>query len=135
MPIPDDEQLEKYLRQFKPLAPDPLPTGARRRLWRVWFYAVPAAAAIALLLVVLFRLRGPSRPVIAPQAGSSAVSEAGNDLVTSQPLTLQQANGLLSRAPSFTEALDDIAFHRQHRKLPQGSLSALAALSKEDIKL
>ena len=43
--------------------------------------------------------------------------------------------GSLIVAPSFSAALDNVAFQRQRRKLPQGSLSALAALSKEDIKL
>ena len=133
MPIPDDEQFERYLRQFKPLAADPLPVARRRpALTRFWLYFVPAAAAIAVLLVLFFTLRGRSKPVIARQAKSPAGSE---ELATSQPLTLQQANELLAHAPCFTAALDNVAFQRQRRKLPQGSLSALAALSKEDIKL
>lgn len=135
MPIPDDEKLEKYLRRFKPLAADPLPAGRQQRLWRFWPYAVPVAVAIALLIVVFFRLRGPSKSATVPQARNPAPSAGGSELATSQPLTLQRANDLLAHAPSFTEALDNIAFQRQHRKLPQGSLSALAALSKEDIKL
>ena len=133
MPIPDDEQFERYLRQFKPLAADPLPVAGRRpALAHFWLCFVPTAAAIAVLLVLFFTLRGRSKPVLAPQAKSPAGSE---ELATSQPLTLQQANELLAHAPSFTAALDDVAFQRQRRKLPQGSLSALAALSKEDIKL
>lgn len=132
MPISDHEQFEKYLRQFKPLAADPLPMGQRRpALARFWLYFVPAAAATALL-VLLFTLRGRTKPVIAPLARGSAGSQ---ELATSQPLTLQQANELLAHAPSFSAALDNVAFQRQRRKLPQGSLSALAALSKEDIKL
>ena len=133
MPISDYEQFEKYLRQFKPLAADPLPMGQRRpALARFWLYFVPAAAATAVLLVLLFTLRGRTKPVIAPLARGSAGSQ---ELATSQPLTLQQANELLAHAPSFSAALDNVAFQRQRRKLPQGSLSALAALSKEDIKL
>lgn len=132
MPISDHEQFEKYLRQFKPLAADRLPMGQRRpALARFWLYFVPAAAATALL-VLLFTLRGRTKPVIAPLAKGSAGSQ---ELATSQPLTLQQANELLAHAPSFSAALDNVAFQRQRRKLPQGSLSALAALSKEDIKL
>jgi len=133
VPIPDDEQFERYLRQFKPLAARPLPVARRRPgLVRFWLYFVPVAAAIAVLLVLLFALRGRSKRVIAPQAKSSAGSQ---ELATAQPLTLQQANELLAQAPSFTAALDNVAFKRQRRKLPQGSLSALAALSKEEIEL
>ena len=133
MPIPDDEQFERYLRQFKPLAADPLPVARRRRaVARFWLYFVPAAAAIAVVVVLLFTLRGRTKPVIAPQAKGSVGTQ---ELATSQPLTLRQANELLAHAPSFSAALDNVAFQRQRRKLPQGSLSALAALSKEDIKL
>lgn len=133
MPILDDDQFERYLRQFKPLAADPLPVARRRSaLVRLRLYFVPAAAAIAALLVLFFTLRGRSKPGTAPQAKSPAGSE---QLVTSQPLTLQEADELLAHAPSFTSALDKVAFQRQRRKLPLGSLSALAALSKEDAKL
>jgi hypothetical protein len=133
VPIRDDEQFERYLRQFKPVAAGPLPAARRRSaLVRSWLYFVPAAAAVAVLLVLMFTPRGRSKPVIAPQAENSAGAQ---ELATAQPLTLQQANELLTHAPSFSAALDNVAFQRQRRKLPQGSLSALAALSKEDIKL
>jgi len=133
VPIPDDEQFETYLRQFKPLGADPLPVARRRPApARFRLYFAPAAAAIAVLLVLFFTLRGRSKPVIAPPAKCPAGSE---ELAASQPLTLQQANELLAHAPSFTSGLNNIAFQRQRQKLPPGSLSALAALSKEDIKL
>jgi len=135
VPIPDDEQFERYLRQFKPVAADPLPLARRPALGRFWFYVVPAAAAIALLLVLFFMLRERARPAIAPQAKSPATPAAREELAISQPLTLHQANELLAHSPSLASALDNLAFQRQRRKLPQGSLSALAALSKEDIKL
>ena len=135
MPIPDDEKFEEYLRQFKPLAADPLPAGRRRPLWQFWLYAVPAAAALAILLVFFITERYRTGLRVSPLAENPGSSAGGGDLVTSEPLTLHAANDLLAHAPSFNAALDNVAFHRQRSKLPQGSLSALAALSKEDIKL
>ena len=133
MPVPDDEQFERYLQQFKPLAAGPLPAARRRSaLVRFGFYFVPAAAAVAVLLALIFTLRGRSRPVSAPQANDAAGSQ---ELATAEPLTLQQANELLAHAPSFIAALDSVAFQRQRRKLPPGSLSALSELSKEETKL
>ena len=133
MPIRDDEQFETYLREFKPVAAGSLPAARRRSVpVRFCLYFVPAAAAVAVLLVLMFTLRGRSKPVIAPQAKNSAGIQ---ELATAQPLTLQQANELLAHAPTFSAALDNVAFQRQRRKLPHGSLSALAALGKEDIKL
>ena len=132
MPIPDDEQFEKYLRQFKPLRADPLPVPRRQPvLARFWSFIVPAFAVI-VLLALFFMLRGRSRPVIAPRAERPAIPEGREELAIAQPLTLQQANELMAHSPSFTAALDNVAFQRQRRQVPQGSLSALTALSKED---
>ena len=60
---------------------------------------------------------------------------AVEQIANSEPLTLQRANALLARASSVEAALDGVAFSRQRSNLPQGSQSALATLSKEDIKL
>ena len=135
MPIPDDERFERYLREFKPVAADPLLLERRKPLiWRSWVFAFSATALIALV-ALLFMARLRRQPAGAPSARRTAQPAALHELANSQPLTLQRANDLLTHASSFKAALDGVAFHRQRTNLPQGSESALANLSKEDIKL
>jgi hypothetical protein len=52
-----------------------------------------------------------------------------------RPLTLGSANELLAHAPSFRAATDRLAFQSQAIPLSKGTQSALAVLSKENIKL
>ena len=53
--IHDDEQFERYLKQFRPLAPDALPTvkhrSSRRTFVLAAWAAVAAVAIIALLIL------------------------------------------------------------------------------------
>lgn len=136
MPTPDDERFKQYLSEFKPVPADPLPIERRApAIWRSWVFALPAAAALAILVAVLFAVRLHRKP-----AGPAIVKGAANltaieQLANSQPLTLQRANDLLAHAPSFKAALDGVAFQRQRGDLPKGSKSALSTLSTEDIKL
>ena len=136
MPIPDDERFERYLREFKPVAADPLPIEKRKRvIWRSWAFAFSAAAALIALIALVYAVRLQHRPAGEPSALGPAKSATVEQLANAQPLTLQGANDLLTHAPSFQAALDGVAFHRERANLPQGSGSALATLSKEDIKL
>ena len=137
MPIFDDERFEHYLSQFRPVAADPLPIERRspaiRR--RSWMFAFSAATALAALIVLVFVVRVHRKPGGSTTVKGPATATVIEQLANSQPLTLQRANDLLARAPSFKAALDGVAFQRQPSKLPQGSRSALATLGKEDIKL
>jgi hypothetical protein len=131
VPIPDDERFERYLRQFQPVAAEPLPLGKRARaIWRWWVFALPAAALAVLVsvLAVFFHRRPAQSPSAKNMVGIEQVTNA-------QPLTLGRANHLLAHAPSFKAALDGVAFQRQRSPLSGGTRSALATLSKEDIKL
>ena len=136
MPIPDDERFERYLRQFRPLAADPLPVERRNAATlRFWVYALSAAAVLGLLFALLFTMHARRWPSVSPQVRSPATSAGMEQLANSQPLTLERANDLLAHSPSYKAALDNVAFQRQRAKLPEGSRSALDTLSKEDIKL
>jgi hypothetical protein len=136
MPTPDDERFKQYLSEFKPAPADPLPIERRApAIWRSWVFALPAAAALAILVAFLFAVRLHRKPAGPAIVKSPANRAAVEQLANSQPLTLERANSLLARSPSFKAALDSIAFERQRPNLPQGSQSALATLSKEDIKL
>lgn len=125
MPILDDEQFESYLKEFRPLVPDSLriekqPSRARRPFVVM---AWSAACAASLLLVFLWwHVRRPAQPGTVPQ------------VVASQALTIGRANSLLVHAPSLKQAFDELSFQPQPASQPQGKQSALAVLSKDNIK-
>lgn len=125
MPILDDEQFESYLKEFRPLAPHSLriekqPSRARRPLVVM---AWSAAWAASLLLVFLWwYLRRPAQPGSVPR------------VVASRSLTIGRANSLLVHAPSLKQAFDELSFPPRPASQPQGKQSALAVLSKDNIK-
>ena len=126
MPILDDEQFERYLKEFRPLAPESLQIQKRpsraRRPFVVTMWASACAASV-LLAFLLWHRPKPPQPASAPQ------------LAGSPSLTIGRANALLVHAPSLKEAFDDLSFQPQPVSQPEGKQSALAALSKENIKL
>jgi hypothetical protein len=134
VPIHEDEQFERYLKEFHPLAPDALPTEKRkdRRAPRIVALAAWVAAAAAVLGVVALtifpRLDGT-------HSSLGAVPEFSTErLANTQPLTVRRANALLATAPSFEEAVEEMAFPPPATQLPKDKHSALAVLSKEEIK-
>jgi hypothetical protein len=129
---PIDEKFEAHLKQFRPLAPQPLPVDSHIRAPRRWFVLV-ACAATAAAVVAVAGLAFHARPGrIAPPVESFAITD---QLGKPQSLTLGTANALLARAPSFKDAIDGIAFPTKPAPLPADKHSALAELSKEKIKL
>lgn len=132
MQTPDDERFESYLKQFRPLLPDALPTptrerpSSRHRNFAIW--SVGAAAVIILGAIgwrmIPGRLSGrPGNPQ--PVAVSAPI----------RPLTMRDANALLATAPSYKAVLDEMAFHPRPSTVPNDRQSAVAVLSKEKIKL
>jgi len=126
MPFLDDAQFERYLKGFRPLAPESpelekRPSRARRPfVWMAW----AAASAASLVLAFLFMHRNkPATPLNAPR------------LADSQSLTIGRANALLAHAPSVKEAFDEPSFQPHPASQLEGKQSALAALSEENIKL
>jgi len=129
---PIDEKFEAHLKQFRPLAPQPLPVDSHIRAPRRWFVLV-ACAATAAAVVAVAGLAFHARPGrIAPPVESFAITD---QLAKPQSLTIGTANALLARAPSFKDAIDGIAFPTKPAPLPADKHSALAELSKEKIKL
>jgi hypothetical protein len=128
---PDDEQFEKYLKEFRPIIPDALPLNTRERPWPryrilgIWSAAAATAIILALITVRTFLHRdsGPRTP------------QAVNLNVATGPLTMHDANVALAAAPSYKTVLDEMAFHPQRSTVPNNKQSALAVLSKEKIKL
>lgn len=125
MPILDDEQFERYLKEFRPLAPESLQTEPRpSRTQRPLVLMTWAAACTASLILafLLWHRPKPAQPANTPQfAGPPS-------------LTIGRANALLAHAPSLKEAFDELSFQPQPASQPQGKQSALAVLSKDNIK-
>ena len=132
MLIRDDEQFEKYLKQFRPVAPDALPVKEQDRARRSLLFAAWATVGAAILLAVMvsvFLHWLPHRP------GEVRTSRPGvEELNNPQPLTIAKANALLAQAPSFKAAVDNMAFQPESKPISEGRYSALALLSEEEIK-
>jgi hypothetical protein len=126
-----DRQFEGYLKQFHPLAIEPLPIERSRRVIRHRSVLAMVGAAAAILLAAVF---------LHFRAGRidrlEAVAGRGSDerLARSQLLTMSSANALLASTPSFDEAVEEMAFPPQTTPLPRDQYSALAVLSEERIK-
>jgi hypothetical protein len=129
---PMDEKFEAHLKQFRPLAPQPLPVKSHVHAPQRWFVlaAWTAAAAVVVTIAVLAFHARPGR--ITPPVESFTVAD---QLERPQSLTIGTANALLATAPSFKDAIDEMAFPPKPAPLPADKHSALAELSKEKIKL
>ena len=137
MPTPEDERFERYLKQFRPLAPETLQIEKHERATRLpsvfakW--TAVAAAAAAMLIAAVLTNQSRLKPTHSLSGtGSPATVER---LTSLQPLTIGSANALLARAPSVKAAVDQVAFQSEATPLSKGTQSALAVLSKENIKL
>lgn len=132
MQTPDDERFETYLKQFRPLLPDALPTTTRERaLPRRWVFAIWSLGAAAVLILGVIGVRMIPSQVSEPRGNPQTVSVAS----PMQPLTMRDANSLLATAPSYKAVLDEMAFHPRPSTVPNDQQSAVAVLSKEKIKL
>jgi hypothetical protein len=134
VPTLDDERFEAYLKQFRPLVPEPLPmVEPSHRARRMFAPGAWAAAAVAVLVLVALTLhiRTNRAPV------TETIGNVGNPehLQDSQPLTMRSANALMAKTPSFKAMVDDMAFRSRPVPLPKGKRSAVAVLRKEKIKL
>ena len=106
MPILPDDELERYLRQFRPLSPDRTPFEEQfPTLW--WGRPLATWAAVAALVIVAFLILYPR---VRPSSDRDEAQWTGAALAGApQPLTIQSANALLTRAPSFKAAVDALA--------------------------
>jgi hypothetical protein len=129
---PTDEKFESHLKQFRPLAPQPLPAASRVHTPRRWFvFAAWAATAAAVVVIAVLAFHARSGR-IAPPVENFAIAD---QLAKPQALTIRTANALLATAPSFKDAIDGIAFPPKPVPLPADKHSALAELSKEKTEL
>lgn len=131
MLINDDEQFEKYLQEFHPLAPVALLRKKQGSLSTPRIVALVAATAALLGIVVSTFSFRPNHDFsrTAPRV------DGAERLLNSQPLTIRGANALLLSAPSLEVAIDEMSSPPQPTTLPKGDHSAIAALSKRRTKL
>jgi hypothetical protein len=133
VPNLDEDRFEIYLKEFRPLAPAPLPLDvpAKRTHSRSAVLAgLLATAAAVTLAIVMLHHRGSQGPSVNRNSNSSVA-----DLpAISQPLTLGTANQLLVNSPSFEAALDSLESASSAVAIPRGRESALAVLSEENLK-
>ena len=133
----DDQQFEARLKEFRPLAAEPLPVERSIPARRGKFVLVACAAAIVLAVVaaVIARQRTNQFTTIQRKVQVVDVKVKVVDVVEAHPLTIRSANELLASAPSVKSALDELALRSRPKQLPRGTQSALAVLGKEDFKL
>lgn len=130
MQTPEDERFEKYLQQFRPLVPDALPEERERALPRKLVLAIWSAAAAAVVILGVISLQLILNRVPAPHNQQSV--SVNSPL---PPLTMRDANSLLTKATSYKAALNEMAFNPQHSAVPSNKQSAIAILAKEKIRL
>jgi len=132
VPSPDDERFETYLKQFQPLVPDALPINkCERVLPRHWVFGMWSAGAAAVILLCVISLR----TILSRVSGWGGNPQSVSVNQSIQPLTMRDANSILSTAPSYKAALDKMAFQRQRSTVPKDKQSAVTVLAKEKIKL
>jgi hypothetical protein len=129
VPTPDDELFKAYLKQFRPLAPTPLPAKAFGRRAFLWAAGIAAIAILAVTLALHFRAEQARITKTSRQAGTA------DPVASTQALTVRRANDLLAKTTSFKTLVDDMAFRSQAIPIPEGEQSAVAVLGKEKIKL
>lgn len=130
MPNLDDDRLESYMKQFRPLPAAPLVLSAPAVTARkprhlgitVWTLAVAAVLTVSVSL-----LRIPAHRV-----SSAGDSTSARRPYSTHALTLRTANELLVNSSSFNAALESDA--GAAAPIPEGKLSALKVLSQENLK-
>jgi hypothetical protein len=131
VPNLDDERFEKYLKQFRPLAPDGLPAEIRRAPRGHSALAIWAVGATAIVIIGV-----PSLWIVNDRITHQSNHSASVNLPTRTPsLTMREANELLVKAPSYKAVMNELAFPPKSSTTSNDKQSALAMLSEEKTKL
>ena len=133
MQTPEDEKFEMYLKQFRPVHPDPLPTRGTRHLSGHLLRIGTWGVAVAAVLIVGATTLQLGRSRVAPSAGTNLTSI--EQQLPTEPLTVRNSSVWLARAPSLKVAVDALVFRPQANSIQQGKQSAVDVLGKENTKL
>jgi hypothetical protein len=127
MPEPNDEQFEKYLKNFRPVDPEPLPVrtkkhaaGANSRSALAAF-AVACLAAAALVLVVL------------PHSSQPTIDQAATTIPNNAQRNNMSTPALTKLALDDRAAFDKFTSEKVQMQFPsmKGEQSTLRILAKE----
>ena len=127
MPEPNDEQFEKYLKNFRPVDPEPLPVRTRKHAAgassrsALAACAVACLAAVAVVVIVLPRNSQPTNE----QAAAEPRGDARQDRIPTPALTRLA----LDDHAAFDQFMSD-KFQTQFPSI-QSAQSALRVLAKE----
>ena len=124
----DDDSFETYLKQFRPRAPEALPTTKRVRTTRRSL-ALGAWAAAILLIIGLLSANWTSK---LSRSSTNTVNRSAPETIGLHPLTIRTANELLARAPSLKAAMNDLVLASEEKTVPKDQ-SAFETLGKENI--
>jgi hypothetical protein len=133
MRIPDDERpgerFESYLKRFRPISAEPLPSASVFRQVS-WFRVGALASALTIVVLTISSSR------FSQDSRSDSLRKPDNSgQGIRRPLTLRDANSLLAKSSSFKVAIDQVARSSGTPTLASRERSALAELSKEKDKL
>ena len=122
-----DEEFERYLKDFQPLPPDPLPS--RTNTWvfpRFALFGAICTTAIVLLVatVILIHSRMPL-----PRAFRTERKPVRN--APAAPLTMQRANLLLSSDVPYRVVIEDLVSPIHSQVLPPRHQRAFAVLAEQ----
>jgi hypothetical protein len=131
VPNLDDERFEKYLKQFRPLAPDRLPIEIRHAPRRHLALAIWAVGAMAIVIIGVASLWIVNHRITHQSSDAASVKLPAR----TPSLTMRDANDLLVKAPSYKAVMNELAFPPKSSTISNNKQSALAVLSKEKIKL
>jgi hypothetical protein len=131
MKTPDDDasliQFESYLRQFQPIAAEPLHLASGSAVMPHWkAISFLGVAALVAILGIGFHSK-ETELANRPLTQTTSVEQ-----LNAAPLTLRTANLLLRRSDSFKAAIDQVAFRHT---IVKDARSALVELGKEKDKL
>lgn len=126
----DNRQLQRHLRQFRPVEPEPRLLPFPQIVGLKWPRRLACAAAVVLLIGTGIWLDAHSRSN--PPAHTAHIAA---DLgARSHPLTIRRANAMLFESSSVSNGLDEISFS-QKPPMPVGRQSVLSILGEEKTKL
>lgn len=121
----DDEHFERYLKQFRPLAPEPLASEGHSFVRRRPVLAACVATAAVAAVLLFAHLNWNHSPV------ARRTPPPVGQITQLEPLTIGRANASLAHAASFKAGIDRQAFQVEGGQTSKGEHSALAVLSKE----
>jgi hypothetical protein len=134
MPVPDNEQFERYLREFRPVIPDALCLEGHVRNKKPYHFLASTAAAAAVFIVLIVFIWSHAETNHSAKVIQDPI-EANKPVDATRPFSLGDANTLLAGTPSFKEAIEALTWQAKPSNVSSGARSVLDVLSKEDAKL